>query len=739
MKSFDPNDPRITAYALGELHGAERDAFERELADSEELQRELESINHFTDMIKDTPTEHGLEADQRADLVARCDANLEAEEARRDRQRTTIRWVAIGGGIAACFALLASLMIPSVTSALSRPTPGQMAEMRKEMDSQTRTRPQLADNRRDAEVSSANKSRGEGKLDVGSLEFAEYEMPADQLAVADDVATPSSKYRPLSEYVDEKARTIAMLSAAPATPTAAPMEETTLLADSSRGRAARQNTAISRFLGGKGHSVGSGTGIRVGEKFNTEAYDAITENGYHVVTDEPLSTFSIDVDTASYSNVRRFLRDDQRPPSGAIRIEEMINYFPYSYAQPEGGAPFSVTTDVTRAPWNPSHLLARVGLQGREIAADSLPPSNLVFLIDVSGSMKSSNKLPLLQRSLVKLVDELRDGDRVAIVTYAGASGLELPSTDASDKMTVRDAIERLGAGGSTNGAAGIQLAYETARAHFLEEGNNRVILCTDGDFNVGTTSRSSLTELIESERESGVFLSVLSFGTGNLKDSAMEQLADKGNGNYAYIDTPAEGEKVLVEQMGGTLFTIAKDVKIQVEFNPATVAGYRLIGYENRILAKEDFNDDTKDAGEIGAGHSVTALYEIVPAGGRLPGVASVDPLKYQTPAPGAEAAPVSGDLFTVKLRYKAPDGDVSQLIERPVGPEVVAFDEAPEDLRFATAVAAFGMRLRGSENAGDLGWDDIQRIARGAMGEDPGSYRAEFLTLVERAKKLD
>lgn len=730
MNPPNPNDPRITAYALGELHGAEREAFERELAASEELQRELESINHFTDMIKDTPTEHGLEADQRADLVARCDAELEG---RRARKRSVFRWTVIGGGLAAAALLVISLAIPSVTSALTRMTPEQMAEFRNE-----RAAAPAPPTSPDSFERALNGSVAESPQIASTRDSSV--LDADQLRQAPaDIAGLDSSQRAGEALAKSEFKTDALTAtAARATPPAtAPTMAGAMVADASSGV-----SGFSRGWVGKGKGAGAGTGVRsrrIAEPvFNTEAYDSITENGYHAVADEPLSTFSIDVDTASYSNVRRFLRDETRPPSGAVRIEELINYFPYSYPQPDGDAPFSVTTDVTRAPWNPSHLLARVGLQGRDIAAESLPPSNLVFLIDVSGSMNSPDKLPLLQRSLVKLVDELRDGDRVAIVTYAGASGLELPSTDAADKSAIREAIERLGAGGSTNGAAGIQLAYQTARGHFLQEGNNRVILCTDGDFNVGTTSRSSLVELIEKERGSGVFLSVLSFGTGNLKDSAMEQLADKGNGNYAYIDTPAEGEKVLVQQMGGTLFTIAKDVKIQVEFNPATVAGYRLIGYENRVLAKEDFNDDTKDAGEIGAGHSVTALYEIVPAGGRVPGVASVDPLKYQLPET-KDWQSSTNDLFTVKLRYKLPDGEVSELIERPVGPEVVAFDAAPEDLRFAAAVAAFGMRLRGSENAGDLGWADIQRIARVALGEDPGSYRAEFLTLVEKAKRLE
>jgi len=430
-----------------------------------------------------------------------------------------------------------------------------------------------------------------------------------------------------------------------------------------------------------------------------------------------------------------------------VRIEELLNYFTYDYPQPDGDAPFSVTAEVSRAPWNEKHLLARIALKGREIAADKLPPSNLVFLIDVSGSMNEPDKLPLLQTALRGLVQRLRPTDHVAMVVYAGNSGLVLPSTSGEDKSRIFDAIDRLEAGGSTNGAAGIELAYQTAREHFLKDGNNRVILCTDGDFNVGVTSQSELVRLIERERESGIFLSVLGFGTGNVKDSTMEKLADKGDGNYAYIDSAAEARKVLGQQMSGTLFTIAKDVKIQVEFNPATVTGYRLLGYEDRLLAKEDFNDDKKDAGEIGAGHTVTALYEIVPAGQALPESRPVDPLKYQTPsAQSARSAtqPINhqpstiNDLFTVKLRYKAPAGGASKLLEKAVAGNAESLDKATADFRFASAVAAFAMKLRGGNDDATMDWSAIQRLARGTLGDDPGASRAEFLTLVEKAKAL-
>jgi Ca-activated chloride channel family protein len=466
---------------------------------------------------------------------------------------------------------------------------------------------------------------------------------------------------------------------------------------------------------------------------NTEAYDSLDENPFRRVAVDPLSTFSIDVDTASYANARRFLNDGRLPPAGAVRIEELVNYFRYDYPQPRNGAPFSVTTELAECPWNAKHRLALIGLQGRDLPAEATPPRNLVFLLDVSGSMMSADKLPLIRHAMRMLVDELTARDRVAIVVYAGASGLVLPSTPGDQKTRVHDAIAGLEAGGSTNGGDGIRLAYKVAREQFIAKGVNRVILATDGDFNVGTTSQDELVRLIETERASGVFLSVLGVGTGNLKDSTMEKLADKGNGNYAYLDSLHEARKVLVREAGSTLVTIAKDVKIQIEFNPKTVAGYRLIGYENRMLRHEDFNDDTKDAGEIGAGHSVTAIYEIVPAGVEVD-VPPVDPLKYQTPA-AATAGASSNELVTVKLRYKAPDGDESRLIATTI-------DARPRplssNLGFASAVAEAGMILRGSRHAGTSSYKTAAARARQFRGADPDGYRAEFVKLVELAESL-
>jgi Ca-activated chloride channel family protein len=467
-------------------------------------------------------------------------------------------------------------------------------------------------------------------------------------------------------------------------------------------------------------------------KFNTEAYDYLQEHPFLNVGQNPLSTFGIDVDTAAYANVRRFIRDGQMPPKDAVRIEEMINYFTYNYPTPSTDKPFSVRTEVANCPWQENHKLLSLALKGKELAEGKRPPSNLVFLLDVSGSMRSSNKLPLLKRAMKLLVRELGDDDRVAIVVYASAAGLVLPSTTCTDNN--KREILNLQAGGSTHGSQGIQLAYQTAERNFIKGGTNRVILATDGDFNVGITNQGDLVRLIQDKAETGIFLTVLGFGTGNLKDSTMEYLADKGNGNYGYIDSVREARKVLVEQITGTLVTIAKDVKIQVEFNPTEVSAYRLIGYENRSLRSEDFNDDKKDAGEIGAGHTVTALYEVVPAGEemKLPGV---DPLKYQKTSTMPTTA---GELLTIKLRYKEPDGDSSKLMAVVVKDGDSAFENASNDFRFASAVAAFGMLLRDSPNKGRATYDDVIRLAWSAKGHDKQGYRSEFINLVRHAKDM-
>jgi Ca-activated chloride channel family protein len=476
--------------------------------------------------------------------------------------------------------------------------------------------------------------------------------------------------------------------------------------------------------------------------FNTAAYDQIVENAFLDAASNPLSTFSIDVDTASYSNIRRFINDGSLPSKDSVRIEEMINYFTYNYPQPEGDKPFSVNVDVTGCPWESAHRLVRIGLKGREVATDKRGPSNLVFLLDVSGSMTPPERLPLVKQAMRLLVEKLTENDRVAIVVYAGNSGLALPSTNGDHKEQILSAIESLAPGGSTNGAEGIQLAYKVAADHFIKGGVNRVILATDGDFNVGVTSQGDLIRLIEEKAKTGVFLSVLGVGNDNLKDSTMQKLADKGNGNYAYLDSIDEARKVLVQQMNGTLVTIAKDVKIQVEFNPSRVASYRLIGYEKRMLRKEDFNNDKIDAGEIGAGHTVTALYEIVPAGATANPAASippVDPLKYGSGVkPASEAPSSSGEMLTVKLRHKKPDGDKSELIERAFTDNGDKFEKASPDLKFAAAVAEFGMILRDSQHKGNGTLGAVLEWAQEGKGNDANGYRAGFIELVRKAQAL-
>ncbi|MCK5215208.1 MAG: von Willebrand factor type A domain-containing protein [Candidatus Omnitrophica bacterium] len=466
--------------------------------------------------------------------------------------------------------------------------------------------------------------------------------------------------------------------------------------------------------------------------FNTEAYDRIYENGFKVVLDNPLSTFSIDVDTASYSNVRRFLNQGQLPPEDAVRIEEMVNYFVYDYPQPRGRDPFSINTEIAACPWNQNHQLALIGLQGKQLAANEIAPSNLVFLIDVSGSMNDRNKLPLLKSAFRMFVNQLHANERVSIVTYAGSAGLVLDSTRGANKGAIFSAIDRLHAGGSTAGGQGIQLAYDVAQRNFIPNGNNRVILATDGDFNVGMSSDADMVRLIEEKRNAGIFLSVLGFGTGNYKDAKMEKIADKGNGNYYYIDSENEARKVLVHELGSLLFTIAKDVKLQIEFNPSQVKAYRLIGYENRVMAKEDFNNDTKDAGELGAGHTVTALYEIVPAGSPEQ-YGDIDALKYQK-----QVVRRSNDFMTVKLRYKQPKGHRSQLISETIDRRDIRTRNVSENFNFATSVAEFGLLLRDSQFKGNANYDNVLNRARYSRGRDSWGYRTEFINLVEKAKSL-
>lgn len=475
----------------------------------------------------------------------------------------------------------------------------------------------------------------------------------------------------------------------------------------------------------------------VSSDYNAEEYDQISENGYKKPNSDPLSTFSIDVDGAAYANVRRYLKEGALPPVDAVRVEECMNYFTYAYPQPEGEDPFSITTELAVSPWNTDYYLLHIGLKGITKPTEDLPRNNLIFLLDVSGSMQAANKLELVKKSLKMLINQLDEDDRIAIVVYAGASGLALPSTKVANKQRILETLEALQAGGSTAGAEGIQLAYKVAGENFLKNGNNRIILCTDGDFNVGMSSQSDLVKLIEGKRDEGIFLSVFGFGMGNLKDSKMEQLANHGNGTYNYIDNLNEAQKVFVNEAGSTLLTIAKDVKIQVEFNPEHVAAYRLIGYENRLLNAEDFNNDKKDAGEIGAGHTVTAIYEIVPVGVPMPEGLDVDPLKYQKTE--KKESSTSAELATVKFRYKEPTGSKSKLISVVVHNSPKLFDGASADTKFSAAVASWAMLLRNSPFKGTTSYEQIIAWGLAGRGTDEFGYRGEFIQLVRLSKEID
>ncbi|SCH89344.1 vWA domain-containing protein [uncultured Bacteroides sp.] len=472
-------------------------------------------------------------------------------------------------------------------------------------------------------------------------------------------------------------------------------------------------------------------------RMNTEEYGRIQENGFKSVADTPLSTFSIDVDPASYSNMRRFINRGELPPADAIRTEELVNYFSYDYPKPTGNDPVKITVEAGTCTWNTAHRLVRIGLKAKEIPTEQLPASNLVFLIDVSGSMWGANRLDLVKSSLKLLVNNLRNKDKVAIVTYAGSAGVKLEATSGGDKQKIREAIDELTAGGSTAGGAGIHLAYQIAKKNFISDGNNRIILCSDGDFNVGVSSAEGLEQLIEKERKSGVHLTVLGYGMGNYKDKKIQVLAEKGNGNHAYIDNLQEANRVLVGEFGATLHTVAKDVKLQVEFNPSQVQAYRLIGYESRLLKDEDFNNDAKDAGDMGAGHTVTAFYEVIPAGVKNEYVGKVDDLKYQKKEKMTLKPTGSDELLTVKLRYKAPDKDVSRKMELPFVDN--KGDSVSSDFRFASAVAMFGQLLRDSDFKGTADYDKVIKLAKQGLNNDERGYRREFIRLVEAAKGLE
>jgi Ca-activated chloride channel family protein len=729
----------ITAYALGELDAAETAAVERMLADTSaaEARRQVAEVRAIAAALRSRADASGLtrSTELRRTVLA---AVSRAERSPRSTVRPWMAgrgWLVIAGAVAASLLVIATQ--PTIRGVL--PEPKKSARERLIGDARTAASPapavdhsaEMAARRQagqgiqekankdmtasEAQMPQAPPARpvADGKLAAGAT------VPSDALASRNAVAKANKQF----ERPGDKPQ-LRLEAAA-----AAPMTEA--------GKAAAPGIA-DRF-------------IEPGRSPLGEGYAAFFEIRPVSPKDQPLSTFSIDVDTASYANVRRFLNSGRLPPRDAVRIEELVNYFRYGYPQPEGDSAFSVTVDAAECPWNRGHRLVRIGLQGRAVDRDARPAGNLVFLIDVSGSMQAANKLPLVQQALSMLVEELSENDRVSIVTYAGNAGLVLPPTTGDQKEVIRAAIESLAAGGSTHGSAGIALAYEQAREHFIAGGVNRVILATDGDLNVGITSTTALSDLIKEKAKEGVFLTVLGFGDGNLQDEKMEAIADNGNGIYAYVDGVREARKVLVEQLTGSTVTIAKDVKIQVEFNPAQVASYRLLGYENRALAARDFRDDTKDAGEIGAGHGVTALYEIALVDEAVAGGPGIEPLKYQPrpqptePTLGTAAArrvdldqAVNRELLTVKLRWKRPEASESTGLEVPLVEPGPAFDEAPADLRFAAAVAAYGMILRGSDQRGEATLPLVAKIAASGLGRDDGGYRAEFLDLVRKAESL-
>ncbi len=733
--TMDPNDPRLTAYALDELDAEERAEVEALLADDAAARAAVEEIcavaGMLTDALASEPSATLTEA-QRAQVDQRLEAAAATPAAVSTRRGRAWRGARLPLALAACVGVVlvvGALVTPSKKQAKTS------AAFRTVDDNLGGPAPSIK--------AQANLSEAE-RQGLQSLGYVGDARGVNRATLKGSINLDASMMPQAGDYAAAGTNVVGMGASEGLALWGANLKSTGyqmyyVNADRVAGLEDSYDLDDSSEIP---------PGARVEGQFDRETCARIVENPYLPAQVRPLSTFSIDVDTASYANVRRFLNGGQLPPPDAVRIEEMVNYFAYDYPEPGRDRPFSVSVDIADCPWRREHLLARIGLKGYEIPRDERPDCNLVFLIDVSGSMRPANKLPLVQRSLRLLVEELDAYDRVALVVYAGASGLVLDSTAVDEPAVILDAIDRLQAGGSTNGGAGIQLAYQVAADNFIDEGVNRVILATDGDFNVGITDRGALIELIEEQAATGVFLSVLGYGMGNYQDATLEQLADKGNGNYAYIDTLDEARKVLVDEMGGTLITIAKDVKIQVEFNPAEVAGYRLIGYENRVLAARDFNDDAKDAGEIGAGHTVTALYEIIPAGADgidlgTSGAAeadenihttSVDPLKYQTPA-GALVA--SDEIMTVKLRYKPYDGDTSVLVEVPVVDEGYTLNDMSDDYHHAAAVAAFGMLLRGSVYAGDADFADVEGWAR--AGNSAGvSQRSAFLELVEKAAEL-
>ncbi|ADE54804.1 YfbK domain-containing protein [Coraliomargarita akajimensis] len=726
--SISKEDPRLTAYALGEIEDSkERAEIEAALAADPELQAEVDSVRALGDMLG-----AGFAREATPELSefdkARMEQKADVEALATDRSWLRMHWKAVAGMAASI--LLAAVLLKPYVGSVRTVTYDDEVEF--------------------AEVQTVKQYR---KLEVS--------IPPERMeGTPQPIKVPNLEPAPTQAPVLMVEEEVAVGRAVQSDPPAAPVPKPALVAHAAQQKhgAKRERTeslalvdaefgnradafTVSSELGGTGGVQVKCATVEPEGSFNTEAYDPIETTSFRSPLVEPLSTFSIDVDTASYANVRRFLNQGQLPPADSVRIEELVNYFNYSDAAPtksleDGGAPFAVHLEQMSAPWQPEHRLVRVGLKGYEMPWEERPASNLVFLLDVSGSMSQPNKLPLLKEALMLLTRRLDSRDRVAIVVYAGASGLVLPSTTANNTATIEHALTQLQAGGSTNAGAGIELAYQVAREHFIEDGNNRVILCTDGDFNVGQTNRGDLAQIVADQAKDGVSLTVLGFGMGNYKDNMLEELSNKGKGTYAYVDSEAEARKVFLQDLASNIFKIAKDVKIQVEFNPSQVRAYRLIGYENRRLKSEDFNNDQKAAGDIGPGHTIVALYEIVPVDVEM-SLPRVDELKYQqqTVVNGSRA-----ELATVKLRYKLPDAEVSQLIVHPLAVDTLqAIEDASADLRFAAAVAAFGMRLRSEAELGDYSYEMVERLAAGALDSDPGGHRSEFIGLVRKADGLN
>lgn len=714
------DDPNLTAFALGELSGAEYAAMEKAIASSPEAQEFVAETQQLSRLLRsEYAAEQHLPPERSPNIIR-------MEEQRRLWSST--QWGSLAAALA-IFAVLGALAVSTIRrewGTIAQKTPGQ----RNEAVNLPLTNPPAV-----VEAIPETTIETEPAAGPAQQNYLALQPPVPPPNTTPEFHLDGRTSASTGEYYQRR-------SLAGAGKTKAPKTEFASRFGYDSG--VRKQPAFGET---RSELSEPEPPSRYRQDFDTATYDHVSENPFLQAASNPLSTFSIDVDTASYSNVRRFINSGSLPPKDAVRVEEMINYFSYDYREPEGDKPFSIDLDATACPWDGSHRMLRIGLKGRDVATENRPASNLVFLLDVSGSMTPAERLPLVKQAMRLLVEKLTEKDRVAIVIYAGGSGLALQSTTGDRKETILRALEDLKAGGSTNGAEGIELAYKVAADNFIKGGVNRVILATDGDFNIGVTNQGDLIRLIEEKAKGGVFLSVLGVGTDNLKDSTMQKLADKGNGNYAYLDTLDEARKVLVQQVNGTLMTIAKDVKIQVEFNPARVASYRLIGYEKRMLRKEDFNNDKVDAGEIGAGHTVTALYEIVPAGaGATDPAASippVDPLKYQ--APGSASVPatqtdpkVSPEMVTVKLRYKKPDGETSELTERSFVDNGSKFENAAPDLKFAAAVAEFGMILRDSQYKGKGTIGAVIEWAQEGKGRDTAGYRTGFIELARKTQTL-